>query len=405
MDEAIFKLDDYTMYRNDRFGRRGGGTILYISTKLGQNECAAMNRPTRGIPFEDSVWCWVTPTRGKKILVGCIYRSTSSLGVNNDKLNDLIKQANEVAGRNRLLIMGDFNVPNIDWVHKTVLPTARRFEKDFFITISDNLLCQHVKENTRFGKTEESVLDLFFTKEEGEIKNVKVLLPIGRSDHGAVIGEFICKWKSRSIHRKTPVYVKGKYDVIANDIDGYSWTTEATTLTTREIVKLYNNRYKTTTSSNIPLSSPRDYNEPWMNRDIMKIWKKKAHAWNRVGERNSMSRWKEYANHRDHLRKAMRKSRRLYEKKIASNARQNKRSFFRYVNSRLTVRPEILAMKTVDNTIVDEDIDIGETMVSYFNTVHTNYRGEEMPEMSDMTNKQIKGIEITPELVEKNWRI
>ena len=114
VDEAIFNLDDYTMYRSDRFGRRGGGTILYISTKLGQNECAAMNRPTRGIPFEDSVWCWVTPTSGKKILVGCIYRSTSSLGVNNDKLKDLIKQANEVAGRNRLLIMGDFNVPNID---------------------------------------------------------------------------------------------------------------------------------------------------------------------------------------------------------------------------------------------------------------------------------------------------
>ena len=58
-------------------------------------------------------------------------------------------------------------------------------------------------------------------------------------------------------------------------------------------------------------------------------------------------------------------------------------------------------MKTVNNTIVDEDIDIGETMVSYFSTVHTNYRGEEMPEMSDITNKQIKDIKITPELVEK----
>ena len=122
----------------------------------------------------------------------------------------------------------------------------------------------------------------------------------------------------------------------------------------------------------------------------MKIWKKKAHAWNRVGERNSESRWKEYSNHRDHLRKAMRKSRRLYEKKIAGNARQNKRSFFRYVNSRLTVRPEILAMKTVNNTIVDEDIDIVETMVSYFSTVHTKCRGEGMPEMSDIANKQIK---------------
>ena len=39
-------------------------------------------------------------------------------------------------------------------------------------------------------------------------------------------------------------------------------------------------------NNNIPLGSPRDYNEPWMDRNIMKIWKKKNHAWNRLGERN-----------------------------------------------------------------------------------------------------------------------
>ena len=129
IDDANFKLDGYVMYRSDRIGRRGGGTILYIATKLGQRECAAMKRPVRGIPFENSTWCWVTPTRGKKILVGCIYRSTSSMGMNNDKLNDLLKQANDVAGGNRLLIMGDFNVPHVDWLNKITLPRARRLEK------------------------------------------------------------------------------------------------------------------------------------------------------------------------------------------------------------------------------------------------------------------------------------
>ena len=107
-EDGSFKLDGYVMYRSDRIGRRGGGTILYVASNLGQRECPAMRRSTRGIPFENSSWCWVTPTRGKKILVGCIYRSTASTVTNNAKLNDLIRQANKVAGGNKLLLMGDF---------------------------------------------------------------------------------------------------------------------------------------------------------------------------------------------------------------------------------------------------------------------------------------------------------
>ena len=85
----------------------------------------------------------------------------------------------------------------------------------------------------------------------------------------------------------------------------------------------------------------------------------------------------------------MRKARRSYEKKIAVNSRHNKRAFFKYVNSRLTVRPEIMAMKMTENVIVEEEIEIAETMVTYFSTVHTNFRGEEMPEMQMMTDRQI----------------
>ena len=62
MEDGSLKLDGYVMYRSDRIGRRGGGTILYVASKLGQRECVAMRQSTRGIPFENSSWCWVTPT-------------------------------------------------------------------------------------------------------------------------------------------------------------------------------------------------------------------------------------------------------------------------------------------------------------------------------------------------------
>ncbi|CAL4244482.1 unnamed protein product [Meganyctiphanes norvegica] len=88
-------------------------------------------------------------------------------------------------------------------------------------------------------------------------------------------------------------------------------------------------------------------------------------------------------------------------KKITDNARQNKRAFFKYVNSRLTVRPEITAMKASDGRLVEEDNEVTKVLVQYFSSVHTSHRGEEMPEMQMMTDTQIGNITITPEMVEK----
>ena len=64
--------------------------------------------------FSDSVWC-----KFETLLIGVYYRFDNSLIVgseNNDKLCELIK---ELCGEN-VLVMGDFNFPEIDWTSNTV---------------------------------------------------------------------------------------------------------------------------------------------------------------------------------------------------------------------------------------------------------------------------------------------
>jgi len=53
----------------------------------------------------------------------------------------------------------------------------------------------------------------------------------------------------------------------------------------------------------------------------------------------------------------------LYEKRLAKGVRQNKRAFFRYVNSKLTVRPEISEMKNEHSMLIDTDEGIANIMV------------------------------------------
>ena len=143
--DGILDLKGYKMYRNDRNGKRGGGSILYISDNLDHRECKPLNAQN----FESSSWCWLNEEGGKKILVGSIYRSTSSTQTNDTALLELLNKANEIAGDNRVLIMGDFNVPNIDWEDKDLITGARPIETQMLDTINDCFLYQHIEEPTR----------------------------------------------------------------------------------------------------------------------------------------------------------------------------------------------------------------------------------------------------------------
>ena len=42
------------------------------------------------------------------------------------------------------------------------------------------------------------------------------------------------------------------------------------------------------------MSLPKGYNETWMNRKLLKLWKKKHHTWNIYSTENSQQKWKLY---------------------------------------------------------------------------------------------------------------
>ena len=77
------------------------------------------------------------------------------------------------------------------------------------------------------------------------------------------------------------------------------------------------------------MSNPKDYNEPWMNNKLLRLWKKKYFAWKRYTERKGYQRYREYKQETEKLKRQSRKAKRAYERKIAKGARHNKRAFFR----------------------------------------------------------------------------
>ncbi|RMC15976.1 hypothetical protein DUI87_08183 [Hirundo rustica rustica] len=161
-------LNGYKLFRRNRQGRRGGGVALYIKQTF----------DTVGIETkEDGVEClWVRiKGKGKKadILLGVCYRPPNQ----EEEVDNLFyKQLGNVSGSSALVLVGDFNLPDICWELNTA---EKRQSRKFLESMEDNFLSQLMGEPTRGG----TMLDLSFVNRDGLVGDVMVGGHLGQSDH------------------------------------------------------------------------------------------------------------------------------------------------------------------------------------------------------------------------------
>ena len=133
--------------------------------------------------FKEHLWTSISLDNTENLLIGNIYRSPSSdKFTSTNELCDLINCVNNTKP-SYLLIVGDFNYPNIDW-HRGCLTKVDHSEQLFFDTIQDCVLFQLVTQPTRFRQgVEPRILDLILTNAEAMIHNIKFTAGLGNIDH------------------------------------------------------------------------------------------------------------------------------------------------------------------------------------------------------------------------------
>ena len=399
--EATLEMEGFNMYKKHRTdGRRGGGCVIYVSQDLKSYACKDMDN----VQGDDAIWCWVRLTNAAKILVGCMYRSPTSSRENNNLFMNQIIRASDVANQNqnRILLMGDFNIKEINWAENEAQGDINTLQNRFYECTRDSYLNQHVFTPTRFRADQESTLDLVFTKEEEDVKNIEVLQPLGKSDHGIVVFDFICEWKAKQVFRPRRLYHKGNYNEINRLINEIDWVAEFEGKDTHQRWVCFKHKLEEIINQHIPLSEPRTHNAPWMNRKVVAIYKKKYHAWKRYMVSKNSHRWNEYVTERNKASRIERDEKRAYEKRLAKEVGLNRRGFFKYVNSKLTVRPEISALIDEFGEMKHDEKEMANICNSYFHSAFNRpILGEELPQMDEVCGVNIENIEITPALVSK----
>ena len=111
--------------------------------------------------------------------MGVVYRSTASSEENNGRLLEMMRAAVEAAGGNHLLLMGDFNYPQLgeEKAGERVNTAAEQFRE----ATRDLYLVQHIGDHTRVRQSQRpSKLDLVFTLDENVVQDICFQDPLGK---------------------------------------------------------------------------------------------------------------------------------------------------------------------------------------------------------------------------------
>ena len=122
----------------------------------------------------------------RPLVIGSCYRSPYSPSVNLDQLATSLSSIQSQFKNATVILAGDFNLVDIDWVEREVKPYAIEPAKCFLLLdiCNEYFLDQMVTEPTRISGATKNILDLVLTSHPHFIDSCKVVA--GLSDHEAV---------------------------------------------------------------------------------------------------------------------------------------------------------------------------------------------------------------------------
>ena len=376
--DAELSIAGYSMIRKDRSSdknSKGGGVILYVKDSLVHTPVESLNEHS----FGESAWCHVELSTGK-LLVGVCYRSTASDQQNNNQLLQLLNEATKIADKSHLLIMGDFNFPEIDYNGYEVHALCGSDATNFFDMTQDLFLSQHVHDHTRFRQGQNpSLLDYIFTYEENQIDNLIHQAPVAKSDHACLSFDYVAKANECTFSGCKFDYHKGDYTSIIAELQCIEWEKvlhskgcEETWRILRDIITALIEKHIPVRSGSANKSRHRD---SWIQRRTVKEIKRREAAWRRYKTFSSERNYTEYKKVRNKVTAMIRQDHQTYQRKLVQSFKQNQKKFYAYVRTKQSVKTKVCRILKSDGSRTSSDKETADVLGEQFQSVFFSRNG------------------------------
>ena len=369
------QLDGYNMIRRDRPSvHRGGGVILYIR---------------HGIPFVqlesnpnvESIWCKI----GSIVKLGLYYCAP------NNTIDYIEALCNEISQHavGKVVIMGDFNFPDINWEDYSSSQYSVRFRD----TCLDSFLHQMIHENTRGN----NILDLVLTTHENLISNISSSDPLATCDHNTI--EYVLDTSITVTNMKIEQLClkRANYSNMKLALQGIDWKSELQDLNAEEAWAFFNNTMQEVISTHIPKKKIKKKKQAhWFSNDIkVKLSQKKA-AWKMFKVSNAKEDLEVYKQLELELKHSIKAAKARYETKISSEIKSNPKKFYSYASKKDATN---ISSVLDQGKLLTNDQDIAEALNKFFASTFTQEDLNSVPQLEPRECTKIADVYISHDIV------
>ena len=301
----------YTIIRDDRLTRNGGGVLLAISKRLTCEEQSDLKSDC------NATWAKITIKGVRTIYVSSFYKPLED---DEKSLSELWKSIKKIPQNSIIWILGDFNMPGIDWSNESIKHQCKfkTLYTDFMENLIDFNLEQMVKTSTR----DDNILDLFLTNQPGKVHTTKTLPSLGSSDHDIVFHEISIPI-GRPIQPKRNIKLHGKanWEKFKADINSFNESFQSEDESDpNNLWTIFKTEIDRLSNIHIPSKETRSRSDlPWITSSI----RKKIHKCDKLYHKIKKSKGKQ---NYDKLKSKLSKFKSLIQKEI-------RKSYWEYLES------------------------------------------------------------------------
>ena len=352
LTKSELSIKNFQLFCNIEDG--GRGVCIYVHSSLKANVSTEISRDVIDTKFVE-----ISNGKFKSFLLGVVYRSPNASVLHSQTVNDLI-EALHTTNKN-LLLVGDFNYPQIDWIKKISKASNTHPSSRFLQCCSNASLTQLVEEPTRVKNGEASnLLDLVLTNCEDAVKNVTVNAPIGKSDHVCLIISIFLGKKKDPLPKHFFNYNKGDYIKLRKILGEINWSEEfGSCKNVEEMWRTFSKLILSARNTCVPLVVPDNkYKErpPWMRKCIIASVKAKHKAYRKWKKMKCSENYHDYCKKRNLVTKSVRRAVKDYERSVTKNVKTNPKQFWNFIKSKTKYHDQVSSLETTEGIYVtDED--------------------------------------------------
>ena len=383
--KAYLSIDGYELIsrkdREDTSLGRGGGLLIYKANGLVASEIPCSTE-------FNQVTAVSVSSKPNPLTINLVYRSPNSRAENNHKLDAFIKEIGPST-----IIIGDMNYGGIDWV----LGSANTEGRCFFDATQDVFLEQHV----HFPTHEGSVLDLVLASNDVQVVSVEDVGNLGKSKHSILQIAVNSKPIQMPTTQKVPDHSKADYSKL-RDMMTVDWPSLFTDLNASDCWTILREKLDHALLECIPLKCRRNNKTPlWMNRNIMRMIRKKRRMWKWYKTTKEYSDYQAYLTVQKSVTKVIRSARRTLERKLAKNVKKNPRQFYSHLNKHTKSRVQVGPLLNTAGEQVADSQGMCNILNGFFTSVFTTEDLDNLPSPTPLCYSKIGSLTITEEMFKK----